>query len=188
MFVRCLQMLSVALVYATVALASQPLAPGGVYNLKFQDVDGQDLTTAGGHVTIITVATRETEDKARTVADLVPDRYIGNPKYRYVTLVDFAGKLPRALQGLTRTIIRGRLDHEAKLLKPQYEAKQIARDPRKDIYVIADFDGNAAERLGVPRPSADVTVFLFDTRGKLVARWSGVPPEEPFVKALASTE
>jgi hypothetical protein len=186
MFARCLQILSLALLCTSASgAAAAPLQPGGVYDLSFRDVDGEDLATADGHVTIITVTARAGEQRARAVAQLVPERYIGDPKYRYITLVDFEGKVPSAVRGITRAVIRRRLDAEARLLKPRYDAKKLTRDPRKDVYVVADFDGNAVAKLGLLPGSADVKVFIFDSRGKLVARWDGMPPEPAFVQALS---
>jgi hypothetical protein len=188
MIARGLQILSLALALLVEAAAAAPLQPGTVHDLSFRDIDGQDLGTAAGHITVITVTTRAQENEARAIAKLMPHRYLGDPKYRYATLVNFEGKLPAPLRGLTRIIIRNRMDAEARQLKPKYEAKQLTRDPRKDIYVIPDFDGNGVTRLGLSLDSNEAAVFLFDSRGKLLARWHGVPPEEAFVKALESAE
>jgi hypothetical protein len=188
MIARGLQILSLALTLLAAAAPAAPLSRGTVHDLTFRDIDGRDLGTAAGHITIITVTTRAREDEARAISRLMPDRCLGDPKYRYVTLVNFEGKLPAPLRGLTRVVIRNRLDAEARQLKPRYEAKQLTRDPRKDIYVISDFDGAAVKRLGLSPDSNEAAVFLFDGRGKLVARWSGVPPAEACVKALESAE
>lgn len=158
---------------------------GGKHALSFQDVDGNNISTSDGHVTIITVVTRAQEDNAHAVADLIPDRYVGDEKFWYVTLVNFQGKLAGPLQGLTRAVIRNRLNAEAKELQPQYRAKKIERDPRSDLHVIADFDGSATKRLGLPE-SAATAVFVFDGAGKLLGRWDGVPPGEALPKALAT--
>ena len=166
--------------------AASGLKAGATAPLTFTDVDGSELSTADGRVTIITVVTRGNEKGARAVADQVPDRYVGDPNYRYVTLVNFQGKLPAVLQGVTRGMIRRRLDAEAKGLKPQYEAKQRARDPRRDIYVIADFDGKAATRLGLSADSNQVGVFVFSGKGKLVGQWTGLPPNDSLAKAIAA--
>ncbi|MEP6808908.1 MAG: hypothetical protein ABI992_01590 [Chthoniobacterales bacterium] len=157
-------------------LSAGELKPGGVYHLSFQDVDGTNLSTSDGHVTIVTVVTRADEDKARKVADLVPDRYVGSEKYRYVTLVNFQGKLPGPFQGLTRAIIRNRLGVEARELLPDYAKRKITHDPRGDLHAIADFDGKAVGQLGLPVENDAVVVFLFNGRGELLARWNGVPP------------
>ncbi|MGI8820539.1 MAG: hypothetical protein ACR2ID_06715 [Chthoniobacterales bacterium] len=174
------------LLVASGTLTAAPLEIGGGYNLSFQDVDGKEIATAAGHVTIITVVTREQEAKAHAVADLVPERYVGDPKYRYVTMVNFEGKLVAPLRGITRAIIRRRLDAEAQELKPQYETKKLKHEPRKDLLVVPDFDGSAVTRLGLPYASGAFTVFVFDGRGKLVARWNEVPPGDALPKALAA--
>lgn len=189
MIVRALQFFFAALVLVSQAAAA-PGVPqrGASYAFSFRDVDGNDLSVSAGHVTIITVITRESEKKARAIADLVPDRCIGDPKYRYVTLVNFQRKIPRPFHGLTRAIIRSRLDAEAKELRDDYAAKQLTRDPRRDVYVVADFDGAAVARLGLAIESSEVAVFVFDGKGKLVDRWSAVPPADPFAKAIASAQ
>jgi hypothetical protein len=189
MMLRCLQIFSAVLMVMTAASAqTAPLTPGNNYRLSFRDVDGNDLSTAGGHVTIITVVTRQNEEQARAVAGLVPDRYIGDPKFRYVTLVNFQRKISPAFRGFINGIIRRRLEGEAKELKPRYQAKQLTRDPRRDVFVIADFDGGAVGQLGLSPQHADVEVFVFNRRGRLVQRWTGVPPEDRFVAAIATAE
>ena len=185
MIARPLQFIFAALLLsAAVRLAPAELETGSAHRLTFRDVDGRDLSTSDGHVTIITVVTRQDEGQAHTVADQVPDRCLGDPKYRYITLVNFQRKLSGPLQSLTRAIIRGRLDAEAKKLKPKYEAKHLTRDPRKDVYVVADFDGAAVARLGLAPEARDVVVFVFDGAGKLVGQWKGVPSEGALAKAI----
>lgn len=189
MTARPLQIFSVMLLILAARDANgDALKPGETYSFSLRDVDGNELETADGHVTIITVVTRENEDEAHAVANLVPDRYLGDPNYRYVTLVNFQGKLAGPLQGLTRTIIRNRLDAEARQLKPQYEAKKLSRDPRRDVYVVADFDGTAVAHLGRTPDSNDVAVFVFNGGGKLIKSWKGVPPGNSLAAAIASAE
>jgi hypothetical protein len=180
------------LIFCLMLVGASPLhadadqfTPGSIHRLTFRDVDGNDLSTSDGHVTILTVITRDNEEKARAIADLVPDRCVGDPRYHYVTLVNFQRKLARPFRGLTRAIIRLRLDAEAKDLRPKYAAKNLTRDPRRDLYVIADFDGVAVEQLGLSVDSGEVAVFVFNGAGKLVARWEGVPPGSSLPKAIA---
>lgn len=159
---------------------------GSTHVLSFSDVDGQEISTADGRVTIITVVTRAHEEDARTVADLVPDRYIGDQKYRYVTMVNFQDKLAGPFQGLTRAVIRNRLNAEAEKLKPQYRERKIGHDPRGDLYVIADFDGSASKRLGLTS-AVEPAVFVFDGAGRLLARWEGIPPGDALPNILAKS-
>ena len=186
---RRLQFFSVALLLASVAAAhSDELRPGNIYRLTFQDVDGNTHSTSNGHVTIITVTTRQTEKRAREVAELMPDRCLGDPKFRYLTFVNFQRKLGRAFQGMTKAIIRRRLDAEGKRLKAKYEAKKIARDARKDIFVVPDFDGAAVTQLGLSPDSGQAAVFVFNGEGRLVNRWTGVPPGDSLAKAITAAE
>ena len=185
--VRRLQCFFVLLAMATVAQAAL-LPSGQTYRLSFRDVDGNNLSTADGHVTIIAVVTRRSEEKARQISQRVPEHVIGNAKYRYITMVNFQRGLAGPFQGLTRAIIRNRLDAEAKELQQKYAAKGVQRNARRDIHVVADFDGSAVTQLGISPDSNDVAVFVFDGRGKLINRWVGVPPEEALAKAVATAE
>ncbi|MDQ6624424.1 MAG: hypothetical protein M3Y86_13190 [Verrucomicrobiota bacterium] len=189
MIQRTLQSFSIFLLLAlAISAPAAELKPGAVAHLSFRNVDGHDLSTSSGYITIITVVTRETQDKAQAVADLVPDRYLGNPRYHYVTLVNFQRKIFGPFQGLTRAVIRQRLDAEADKLRPQYAAKKINRNPRDDIFVIADFDGSAVQKLGLASDANGVSVFVFNGRGKLVERWNGVPPDDSLGKAIVAAE
>ncbi len=176
------------LAFAALGADEEGWKVGSTHRLTFEDVDGDELSTADGHVTIITVVTRENEAQARAVADLVPDRYVGDPKYHYITVVNFQGKLPGPLQGITRAVIRSRLEAEAKKLKPDYAKRKLARDPRDDLFVIADFDGSAVRKLGLPVETNEVAVFVFNGEGKLVARWKGVPPGDSLAGTLKKLE
>ena len=187
--VRRLQCFFVLLLLAMPVIAQAALLPAGqTYRLSFRDVDGNDLSTADGHVTIIAVVTRRSEEKARQISQRVPEHVIGDPKYRYVTLVNFQRGLAGPFQGLTRAIIRNRLDAEAKELQQKYTAKNVQRNARRDLYVVADFDGSAVTQLGMSPESNEVAVFVFNGRGKLVNRWIGVPPEDALVRAVATAE
>ena len=169
-------------------MTAAELELGDVARVTFRDVDGNDLSTAAGYVTIITVATRENEGKAKAAADRVPERYIGDQRYRYVTVVNFQGKLPGPLRGLTRGIIRQRLETEAKRFRALYAAKKIARDPRRDLFVVADFDGAAVRQLGLAPESDAVKVFVFGGDGKLVAVWTDLPPNDSLGQAIADAD
>ena len=74
---------------AVATLQAIQLREGNNYPLTFTDVDRDQLSTADGHVTIITVLTRKDEDKAQAVGDRVPRIYYGDPKFRLITLVNF---------------------------------------------------------------------------------------------------
>ena len=188
MIASTVQRFSFAFLLLIFVAATNPLQPGSTAHLSFRDVDGNEHSTANGHVTIITVVTRQNEAKAQAVADHVPDRCIGDRKFTYITMVNFQKKLFPAFQGLTRTIIRNRLDAEANRLRPEYNAKHIAHDPRQDIFVVADFDGKAVTQLGLAPESESVVVFVFNGNGKVIARWNDVPSEEALAKAISAAE
>jgi hypothetical protein len=165
-----------------------PLATGETYRLVFTDVDRNQISTAGGHVTIINVTTRQHEEKARALGDRIPNAYIGDARYRFVTVINFQGGIPSPLRPLTVAIVRRRLNKEAKRIQPRYAAAHRTRDPRRDLIAVADFDGTAVNQLGIARSSGEFAAFLFDGEGHLLRRWSDVPTQPELAKALAEAK
>jgi hypothetical protein len=175
----------VATFFAATPAPSNELRPGNTYSLTFTDVDRQQLSTSDGHVTMITVLTRKDEQKAEQVGERVPRVYLGDPKYRLITLVNFKRGIFPPFQGMINGIIRMRMDSEAKDLQATYTSKHLTRNPRSDIFVVADFDGKAVSRLGIDPSSSEFAVFVFDGRGHLLRRWNDVPSAEAISAALS---
>jgi hypothetical protein len=184
-FARLLQCFSLATLVAIGSVAdATELRLGNAYPLTFTDVDQHQLSTSNGQVTIITVVTRKDEQKAQAVGDRFPRAYLGDPKYRLITLVNFQQKIFPPFRGVVSAIIRHRLDLEAKELQKIYSAKHLNRNPRYDILVVPDFDGKAVSQLGLAPASAEFAVFAFDGRGRLVRRWNDVPSTEALTAAI----
>jgi len=183
-FSRPLQYFFLAALVATASVDAAELRAGNTYRLLFTGVDKQQLSTSDGHVTVITVVTRDDEQKAQTVGDRIAPVYMGNPKYRLINLVNFQQKIFAPFRGMISAIIRGRLDAEAKKLQEIYAAKQIKRNPRHDIFVVADFDGKAVSQLGIAPASSEFAVFVFDGRGRLVRRWNDLPSADALTEAI----
>ena len=176
-----------ALLTATQA-ETTPLATGETYRLVFTDVYRNQLSTADGHATIFMVTPREEEEKARALGDRVPDRYIGDPRYRIVTVINFQGKIRPPFRAVTSAIVRYRLNQEAKRIQPRYWKAHLTRDPRQDLFAVADFDGAAVGQLGIDSASAQFAAFLFDGEGRLLRRWSVVPAQSELMEALAAAK
>ena len=68
------------------------LSTGNAYSISFVDIDGNKLSTADGHVTIVVLTTSADREQARTVGDRVPDFCLGNPAYRMITVVHFTSR------------------------------------------------------------------------------------------------
>jgi hypothetical protein len=169
---------------AVATLQAIQLHEGNNYPLTFTDVDRHQLSTADGHVTIITVLTRKDEEKAQAVGDRVPRIYYGDPKFRLITLVNFQQSIFPPFRGMISAIIRYRLDAEAKELQKTYSERHLTRNPRDDIFVVADYDGKAVSQLGIGPTSSDFAVFIFDRHGRLLRRWNDVPSAEALAQAL----
>ena len=183
-FVRLLQYFFLAAILAGPAAWANELRPGNVYSLTFTDVDRHELSTSDGHATVITVLTRKDEQKAQQVGDRVPDICLGDPKFRLITVVNFQRGIFPLFQGMINAIIRSRMDAAAKDLQKTYTARKLTRDPRSDIFVVADFDGKAVTQLGIAPSSSEFAVFVFDGQGRLVRRWNDVPSAEALAVAV----
>lgn len=172
------------LMFAIVDAQAIQLRPGNSYPLVFTDVDHHQLSTADGHVTIISVVTNRDEAKAQTVGDRVTQFTLGDPKVRLINLVNFQQNILPPLRGMVSAIIRHRLDTEAKDIQKIYAERHINRNARNDIYVVADFDGKAVTQLGIPPTSPEFAVFVFDGHGRLVRRWNDVPSLDMLTQAI----
>jgi hypothetical protein len=185
--VRALQcfFLAAFLVAAIPAGQAVELRLGNVYPLTLTDVDQHQLSTSDGHVTIITVVTRKDEQKAQLVGDRFPRPYLGDPKYRLITVVNFQQRIFPPFRRIATAIIRRRLEVEAKELQKIYSARHLNRNPRSDIFVVADFDGTSVSQLDIMPASTEFAVFVFDGRGELVRRWNDVPSADALASAIS---
>ena len=158
------------------------LSIGRIYPLKFTDVNGNTLLTSDGHVTVVVVTAPSNVSKAQLVGDRAPDHCLGNPTYRMITVVKFA-RHSRPVRAILTAGARRRLNAEVKRVQPRYDAKKITRDPRREIFVVADFDEISLAELDVPK-SVNFRAFVFGRRGELVAQWNDVPSAEDLAVAL----
>jgi hypothetical protein len=189
-FVRPLPYLFLALFLgaATPEITPVELRVGNTYGLTLTDVDQRQLSTSDGHITIITVVTKKDEQKAQAVGDRFTAAYRGDPHYRLINVVNFQQKLFSPLRLIALSVIRHRLDLEAKELQKIYSAKHVNRDPRADLIVVADFDGKTVSQLGIAPASSEFAVFAFDGSGRLVRRWSDAPSADALLAAVKEAQ
>ena len=135
-------------------------------------------------MTVVVLTTPADREKARTVGDRVPERCLGNPDYRMITIMRFVRRHTVVGRRIATAFIRHRVNDEAKRLQARYEGKKIARDARKDIFVATDFDGSISSQLGEAKGATDFCVFVFGRNGELIAQWHGVPSAEQLATAL----
>jgi hypothetical protein len=164
------------------SLLAEPVT-GRTYAGRVVDVDGNTLSTADGHVTVIVVSKVGDLDKTRLVGDRVPEYCIGNSAYRFITLVAFEKKSGRASSMLARR----RLDAEAKRLRPRYAAKKLTRNPRQDVFAVLDFDGSVAANLGIGANASSFQILVFDGKGELLQRWMTAPTSDQLAAVLNKT-
>ncbi len=159
-----------------------------VYPFSFTDVEGRQLSLCDGHATLLTVATRENELKAHWVGDTIPEKYVGHPNCRCVTVINFQNQIRPFLRTIIRAIVRLRFRNEADRVQPRYQAKQITHSPREDLFAVADFDGEVVHQLGIDPASNELAVFVFDGRGRLIRRWRDVPARDELAQALSAAQ
>ena len=160
------------------------LTVGQSYRISAPDADGNTLSTADGHVITIVLTTEAGISKARAVGDRSPDFCLLNPTYRFITVLAFEKKHSWPMRAILNGVIRRRLDSEGRLLQNRYDKLKIAREARRDVFAIADFDGTITKQLGAG-PAADLfRVFVFGKNGELIKEWSDVPSTEDLAAVL----
>ena len=151
------------------------LSNGQRYALNFVDIDGHKLSTADGHMTVLVLAKAEDAEKVRAVGDNVPDYCLGNPRYKMITIIHFTRRHTAIGRKIATAFLRHRVKEGAKRLQARYDARNIARDARSDIFMVTDFDGTALAQLGGQSEAANFHVFVFNESGELLQQWSSVP-------------
>lgn len=178
-----------AILFPFVALkGATALEQGRVYPLNFTDVEGRQFSLHDGHATLLTVTTRENEAKAHMVGNVVPEKYVGHPHNRCVTLINFQNQIRPFLRRVIRAIVRHRFRTEADQVQPRYQAKHITHSPRVDLFAVADFDGTGVRQLGIDPASNEFAVFVFNGRGQLVRQWRDVPSIAELESALTAAQ
>jgi hypothetical protein len=183
---RALQIFFVAAIAPVLpaTLVRGALSSGAIYPLTFVDINGNKLSTADGHVTVLVVSTTADREKARAVGDRVPDYCLGNPTYRMITIIRFTSRHTVIGRRVATALIRHRVREEAKRLQKRYDSQKIARDPRGDIFVVADFDGTASSQLDGLGEAPTFHVLVIARDGKLLAQWTDVPSAKQLAEVL----
>ena len=159
---------------AAISILAEPTI-SQAYRISFTDIDGDTFSTADGHITTVVLVGKANVDRARMVGDRVSDFCLGNADYRMVTVVTFETKHSRPVRALMSSVMRRRVDSEAKRLQSRYDQLKIAGNARKDVFAVADFDGTIAGQLDA-KPSATLFhVFVFGKNGELLKQWSDLP-------------
>ena len=167
----------------TISILADPTI-GQVYRIDLSNIDGNSVSTADGRISTLVLVGKSNVDKAREVGDRIPDFCLGNPLYRMVTVVAFESKHSRPVRAFLTSVIRRRVDSEAKRLQARYDQLKIARNARDDVFATADFDGAIAAQLDAKPGASLFRVFIFGKKGELIKQWSDVPASEDLSAAL----
>jgi hypothetical protein len=177
------QILFVFTAFFSATILAEPTI-GQMYRISFAGIDGDTLSTADGRITTVVLVGKANIDKARAVGDRTPDFCLGSADYRMVTVITFEIKHSRPVRALMASVMRRRADSEAKQLQSRYDQLKIARNARKDVFAVADFDGTIAGQLDA-KPSATLfRVFVFGKDGELLKQWSNLPSAEELAAVM----
>jgi hypothetical protein len=160
------------------------LSNGATYPINFIDIDGNKLSTADGHVTVLVLATIAEREKVRVVGDSVPDYCLGNPNYRMITIIRFTSKHTVIGRKIATGLVKRRVNQLAKRLQSRYDANKISRDARRDIFIATDFDGTVTSQLDNSAQATSFRVLVFARDGKLLAQWTDVPSAKQLAGVL----
>ncbi len=165
-------------------LVRAELILGEKYRINLVDVDGHTFSIYDGRITTVVLTTQSNIDKARAVGDRTPDFCLGNLSYRMITVLAFEGQHSKPVRMILTSLMRRRLDSEARRLQSRYDQLKIVRNARQDVSAVADFDGPITTQLGAQPTSALFHVFVFGRNGELLKQWNDVPTAEDFAAAL----
>ena len=160
------------------------LSNGATYPINFIDIDGNKLSTADGHVTVLVLTTIAEREKVRLVGDSVPDYCLGNPNYRMITIIRFTSKHTVIGRKIATALVKRRVNELAKRLQSRYDANKISRDARRDIFIVTDFDGTVTSQLDNSARATSFRVLVFARDGKLLAQWTDVPSAKQLAGVL----
>ena len=168
------------------AKLSVPAEPtiGQKYPIPLTDIDGHEFSTADGHFTTIVLVSKANGDKPHAVGERMPYFCLGNPHYRMITVVAFEAQHSRPVRAFLTSMMRRRVDSEAKQLQSRYDKLKIAQNARQNVIAVADFDGAIAAKLDAKPNPALFRVFVFGKSGELLKQWSDLPSAEELAAAL----
>jgi len=172
-----------ALCAPLISIFAQPTA-GEKYRINFVDVDGNALSTADRRITTLVLTTQSNIDKARAVGDRIPDFCLGNSNYRMITVLAFEKQYSKPVRMILTSVMRRRLDSEARRLQSRYDQLKIVRNARQDVSAAADFDGTINTQLSLQPAAALFHVFVFARKGELLKQWNDVPKAEELAAVL----
>ncbi|HET9857934.1 MAG TPA: hypothetical protein VFP99_08875 [Chthoniobacterales bacterium] len=175
--------MTLALCASSISILAQA-TDGKNYQINFVDVDGNALSTADGRITTLVVINQSNIDKARAVGDRIPDFCLANSQYRMITVLAFEKQHSKPVRMIMTSLMRRRLDAEARRLQSRYDQLKIARNARQDVSAVADFDGTITKQVGAQPASTLFHVFVFGRNGELLRQWNDVPKAEELAAAL----
>jgi hypothetical protein len=101
-----------------------------------------------------------------------------------ITIIRFVSKHGAIVGTIAMTLVKRRVNQEARRLQIRYNANKIERDARSDIFAVADFDGTVSAQLDAETGGKEFRVLVFARDGKLLAQWTDVPSAKQLAAVL----
>jgi hypothetical protein len=143
------------------------------WSIAVKDIHGGTVDAASlrGHVTLVTLSTRETRDRSMRLGLDAGARFGDRPGFLSLTLVN-----PSRLSFVLRPLAPGVVADAEQEAVDGGLARQLARgtpgvseaDVRKRVIFVSDRDGRTWKALGVPAESDALHVGVLDPAGRLV--------------------
>lgn len=164
----------------TLCVASSACAMEGV------DADGRAVRLPDAKkISVVIYSNEHLQHETRRVAQLL-DPFHGRAGFRQIILVDLRNSWGRIFKDMALERMREDLDLEAKRVRPFYKKNANTGDPREDLVVIPDFDGEWCKHLGWKVPLKSVEVVVINKEGKTF-RWNTKKDASELVQSMKST-
>jgi len=151
-------------------------------------IGGGSVSLANGVPTILTIIQHDNENAARKVGQYITDEQFATGEVTMITILNFQGNLQPSLEKITEAQIKMDLQKESARLGPIYRRLGVGHSPMKNLHVVTDFDGSVASSFKVDTAEDPAVVMIFDGKGRLVARFPGVPGRSQFLEYLKKAE
>jgi hypothetical protein len=171
--------------------ANIPTAPV-TWRVQANDTRGEvvDAERLRGHVTLVTLSTRDTRARAMRLGQEVGGRFGGRPGFQTLTLVNTS-----QLSALLRPLARGQIaDAEQEAVDAALARQRaggnstVTEDQvRKRVLFVHDADGRLWRALGVPPKDDALHVGVIDREARLV-HLAREPIDEAELLAVLETE
>ncbi|PTY05300.1 hypothetical protein DB346_01660 [Verrucomicrobia bacterium LW23] len=173
------RLLSLCVLLLSIVMAA-PLRAG---TITATDADDRTVTfNPASKVVVVLNCNEKTQWRTRD-AGMALDPFQGIKNFRLIVLVDLRSTLAKVVKGYVKSRMRNDLDNEAVRIKPFYAAKGNTGNPRNDVSVVPDWNGNICAQLSWPDESTKFRAVVYKD-GKELKRFDNLTEDGPLVAVV----